>query len=127
MTLDNLSVSNFCMKSKSYMVLSVYLMTLTLHGIERSNQGHLVFIGLCIINNALLDSGAVNREVSCYINHAIYAQNRQNTTRILLLHNANLCVIKCTPVKLSQYFPVYVKNAQFLVSYPFNPLPGPGD
>ena len=32
---------------------------LTLGGIERSNQGHLVFIGLCIMHNVLLDSGAV--------------------------------------------------------------------
>ena len=32
---------------------------LTLGGIERSNQGHLVFIGMCIILNVLLDSGAV--------------------------------------------------------------------
>ena len=37
---------------------------LTLCGIERSNQGHLVFIGLCIILNILLDSG---REASCYV------------------------------------------------------------
>ena len=27
-------------------------------GIKRQNQGHLVFIGLCIIDNVLLDSGA---------------------------------------------------------------------
>ena len=32
---------------------------LTLGGIERSNQGHLVFFGLCIMLNVLLDSGAV--------------------------------------------------------------------
>ena len=32
---------------------------LTLGGIERSIQGHLVFFGLCIILNVLLDSGAV--------------------------------------------------------------------
>ena len=32
---------------------------LTLDGIERSNQGHLVFIGLYIILSVLLDSGAV--------------------------------------------------------------------
>ena len=32
---------------------------MTLIGIERSNQGHLVFIGLCIILNVLLNSGAV--------------------------------------------------------------------
>ena len=31
------------------MVFSVYLVTFDLGGIERSNQGHLVFIGLCII------------------------------------------------------------------------------
>ena len=32
---------------------------LTLGGIERLNQGHLVFIGLYIILSVLLDSGAV--------------------------------------------------------------------
>ena len=32
---------------------------LTLGGPERSNQGHWLFIGLCIIDNVLLDSGAV--------------------------------------------------------------------
>ena len=32
---------------------------LTLGGIEKSNQGHWVFIGLCIIDNVLLDIGVV--------------------------------------------------------------------
>ena len=31
----------------------------TLGGIETSNQGHLVFIGMCIILNVLLNSAAV--------------------------------------------------------------------
>ena len=39
--------------------LSVYLMTFDLGGIKRFNQCHLVFIGLCIKHNILLDSIAV--------------------------------------------------------------------
>ena len=31
----------------------------TLGGIEKSNQGHWVFIGMCMIGNVLLDSVAV--------------------------------------------------------------------
>ena len=52
----------FCMKhiySKSYMVFQSTPWNLTLGGIERSNEGHWVFIGLCIIGNVLLDSGVV--------------------------------------------------------------------
>ena len=54
----------FCMKhihvyGKSYMVFHFTLWHLALGGIERSNQGYLVFIGVCIIYNILLDSGAV--------------------------------------------------------------------
>ena len=45
--------------SKSYMVFKFTSWHLTLGGIERSNQGHLVFIGLYIILSVLLDSGAV--------------------------------------------------------------------
>ena len=47
--------------SKSYTLygLSIYIMTFDLGGIERSNQGHLVFIGLYVILSVLLDSGAV--------------------------------------------------------------------
>ena len=41
------------------MVFQFTIGHLTLGGIERSNQGHLVFIWLCIILNVLLDSGAV--------------------------------------------------------------------
>ena len=36
-----------------------------LGGIEKSNQCHRVFIGLCIIDNVLLDSGAVRPRASC--------------------------------------------------------------
>ena len=41
--------------------LSVYPVTFDLGGIERLNQGHCAFIGLCIIiiDNVLLDSRAV--------------------------------------------------------------------
>ena len=42
-----------------YMVFQFTSWHLTLGGIERSNQGHLVFIGLYIILSVLLDSGAV--------------------------------------------------------------------
>ena len=52
----------FCMKhicSKSYMVFQFTWLNFTLGGNERSNQGRSVFIGLCIIHNVLLDSGAV--------------------------------------------------------------------
>ena len=42
-----------------YMVFQFTSWHLTLGGIERSNQGHLVFIGLYIILGVLLDSGAV--------------------------------------------------------------------
>ena len=45
--------------SKSYMVLQFTPCHLTFGGIEWSNQGHWVFIGLCIIDNVLLDSWTV--------------------------------------------------------------------
>ena len=45
--------------SKSYMDFQFTLWHFALGGIERFNQGHLVFIGLCIIHNVLLDSGAI--------------------------------------------------------------------
>ena len=41
------------------MVFQFTLWHLVLGGIEMSNQCHLVFIGLCIIHNVLLDSGAL--------------------------------------------------------------------
>ena len=45
--------------SKSYMIFQFTPWHLTLGDIERSNQGNCVFIGLCIIDNVSLDSGAV--------------------------------------------------------------------
>ena len=45
--------------NKSYMIFQFTPCHWNLGGIEMSNQGHWVFIGLCIIYNVLLDSGAV--------------------------------------------------------------------
>ena len=42
-----------------YMIFQFTSGHLTLGGIEMSNQGHLVFIGLYVILSVLLDSGAV--------------------------------------------------------------------
>ena len=42
------------------------LISSIISGIERSNQDHWVFIGLCIIDNVLLDSGVSDQEASCF-------------------------------------------------------------
>ena len=46
---------------------------MTLGDIERSNQGNLVFIGLCIIHNVLLDSGAVRPRGLLFLNRGWYS------------------------------------------------------
>ena len=56
-------------------------MAFDLGGIEMSNQGHWVFIGMCIIDNVLLDSGAV-RPRGLLFNSAI--QNIHNITFYIL-------------------------------------------
>ena len=56
-------ISNFAWNTyivnHNYMVFHSTSWHLTLGGIERSNQCHLVFIGLCIMDSVFLDSGAV--------------------------------------------------------------------
>ena len=59
MTFKRLYLLNGAYKLCTKHIYSVSVGTRSLGGIERSNQGRLVFIGLCIIHNVLLDSGAV--------------------------------------------------------------------
>ena len=62
-----------------YMVFQFTSLHLTLGGIERSNQGHLVFIGLYIILSVLLDSGTVRPRGLLLPFHALSKPNVNNT------------------------------------------------
>ena len=44
---------------------------LTLGGIERSNQGHSVFIGLCIIDNVFIRQRSLTAERHLVLNNVI--------------------------------------------------------
>ena len=86
---------------------------MTLGGIERSNQGHWVFIGLCIIGNVLLDSGAVRprgpllhlsgKNRACAQNMLNYALSVCTPSKIVLANPTIPCVYCVSNYEIQLY------------------------
>ena len=80
-------IIKFCMKRRSYMVFQFTPWRLTLGGTERSNQGHCVFTGLCIIDNVqrscqverplplIFSAGAFSGDISRIVYSEIFGRN----------------------------------------------------
>ena len=89
-----------------YMVFQFTSLHLTLGGIERSNQGQLVFIGLYIMLSVLLDSGTVRPRGPLLPFHKLSKPNVNNT--YMSASSLKITPFRATANTLLHIFVVYL-------------------